>query len=167
MDKSKYSFLPSLSVNRPITVMMGLLTILVLGLIAYTRIKVELFPSGMEEKRLYVRADYPDSTPLDTLDKVVEPMEDILGTVTGIDRVHTRAYSTSGRAYIYFHNSVNMDDAYDDIKDRMDRVLVEMPEEVEQIRVYKHDSDDEEILFASMTLGENIDNPEFFIVNNN
>ena len=163
MDKSKYSFLPSLSVNRPITVMMGLLTILVLGLIAYTRIKVELFPSGMEEKRLYVRADYPDSTPLDTLDKVVEPMEDILGTVTGIDRVHTRAYSTSGRAYIYFHNSVNMDDAYDDIKDRMDRVLVEMPEEVEQIRVYKHDSDDEEILFASMTLGENIDNPEFFI----
>lgn len=163
MDKPKYSFLPSLSVNRPVTVMMGLLTILVLGVIAYTRIKVELFPSGMEQKRLYVRADYPDSTPLDTLDKVVEPMEDILGTVTGIDRIHTRAYSTSGRAYIYFHNSVNMDDAYDDIKDRMDRVLVEMPEEVERIRVYKYDADDEEILFASMTLGENIDNPEFFI----
>lgn len=163
MDKTKYSFLPSLSVNRPITVMMGLLTILVLGVIAYTRIKVELFPSGMEQKRLYVRADYDNSTPLDTLDKVVEPIEDILGTVTGIDRVHTRAYSTSGRAYIYFHNSVNMDDAYDDIKDRMDRVLPEMPEEVEEIRVYKYDADDEEILFASMTLGEKIDNSEYFI----
>ncbi len=92
MAKPVYSFFPSLSVNRPVTVMMGLLTILVLGVIAYTRIKIELFPSGMEQKRLYVRADYDNSTPLDTLDKVVEPMEDILGTVTGIDRIHTRAY---------------------------------------------------------------------------
>lgn len=161
--KTKYSFFPSLSVNRPVTVMMGLLMTLVLGVIAYTRIKVELFPSGMEQKRLYIRADYDNSTPLDTLDKIVEPIEDILGTVTGIDRIHTRAYSSQARAYIYFHNSVNMDQAYDDIKDRMDRVLPELPEEVEEIRVYKYDADDEEILFAAMTLGEKIDNPEFFI----
>ncbi len=143
--------------------MMGLLMTLVLGMIAYTRIKVELFPSGMEDKRLMIRADYDNSTPLDTLDKVVEPMEDILGTVTGIERIHTRAYSSTARAYVYFHNSVNMDDAYDDIKDRMDRVLPELPEEVEEIRVYKYDADDEEILEASMTMGDNIENPEYFI----
>ncbi len=163
MRKEDYSFFPSLSVNRPITVLMGLLMTLVLGVIAYNRIKVELFPSGMEEKRLMVRADYDNSTPLDTLDKIVEPMEDILGTVTGIDRIHTRAYSSQGRAYVYFHNSVNMDDAYDDIKDRMDRLLPELPEEVEEIRVYKYDADDEEILFASMTMGPEIENPEYFI----
>ena len=110
-----------------------------------------------------VRADYENSTPLDTLEKVVEPIEDILGTITGIERIHTRAYSTSGRAYVYFHNSVDMDRAYDDIKDRMDRVLPELPEEVEEIRVYTYDEDDEPILFSALTLGPNIDNPEYFI----
>ena len=163
MSKPDHSFLPSLSINRPVTVMMGLMMILVLGVIAYTRIKVELFPSGMEQKRLMIRADYDNSTPLDTLDKVVKPIEDILGTVTGIDRIQTRAYSSQARAYVYFHNSVDMDEAYDDIKDRMDRVLPEMPEEVEEIRVYKYDADDEEILFAAMTLGDKIENPDFFI----
>ncbi|HCR31475.1 MAG TPA: hypothetical protein DIV79_15830 [Opitutae bacterium] len=56
-----------------------------------------------------------------------------------------------------------MDRAYDDIKDRMDRVLPELPEEVEEIRVYTYDEDDEPILFSALTLGPNIDNPEYFI----
>lgn len=163
MSEKQSSFLPSVSVNRPVTVMMGLLLVFVLGAIAYTKIRIEWFPSGLESKRLMVRADYENSTPLDTLDKVVEPIEDILGTITGIDRIHTRAYSTSGRAYIYFHNSVDMDRAYDDVKDRMDRVLPDLPEEVEEIRVYTYDEDDEAVLFSALTLGPEIDNPEYFI----
>lgn len=143
--------------------MMGLLLVFVLGAIAYYKIGIEWFPGGLESKRLMVRADYENSTPLDTLEKVVEPIEDILGTITGIERIHTRAYSTSGRAYVYFHNSVDMDRAYDDIKDRMDRVLPDLPEEVEEIRVYTYDEDDEPILFSALTLGPNIDNPEYFI----
>lgn len=142
---------------------MGLLTILVLGVISYQRIPIELMPGGMEEKRLMVRANYENSTPLDVLDKIVEPMEDALGTVSGVERIYTRSYSREGRAYVYFHNDVDMDEAYADIKDRMDRVLPEMPEEVEEIRVYRYDADDEEVLSAAMTLGDKIDNPEFFI----
>jgi len=163
MPENRSSLLPSISVNRPVTVMMGLLLVLVLGAIAYNKIGIEWFPGGLESKRLMVRADYENSTPLDTLEKVVEPIEDILGTITGIERIHTRAYSTSGRAYVYFHNSVDMDRAYDDIKDRMDRVLPELPEEVEEIRVYTYDEDDEPILFSAITLGPNIDNPDYFI----
>ena len=163
MPESKYSLLPTISVNRPVTVLMGLLMALVLGIIAYNRIPIELMPSGMGEKRLMVRAYYQNSTPLDVLDKIVEPIEDALGTVGGVERVYSRSYSTQGRAYVYFHKDVDMDEAYAEIKDRMDRVLPEMPEEVEEITVYRYDEDDEEVLFAAMTLGEHIENPEFFI----
>ena len=52
--KRKNALLPSLSVNRPITILMGLLTTLVLGAIAYLKVPIELFPSGMEMKRLYI-----------------------------------------------------------------------------------------------------------------
>ncbi len=163
MSEPKYSLLPTISVNRPVTVLMGLLMILVLGVISYQRIPIELMPSGMEEKRLMVRAYYQNSTPLDVLDKIVEPMEDALGTVGGVERVYTRSYSTQGRAYVYFHKDVDMDEAYAEIKDRMDRVLPELPEEVEEIMVYRYDEDDEEVLSAAMSLGDNIENPEFFI----
>jgi HAE1 family hydrophobic/amphiphilic exporter-1 len=163
MPEPKYSLLPTISVNRPVTVLMGLLMALVLGIIAYNRIPIELMPSGMEEKRLMVRAYYQNSTPLDVLDKIVEPMEDALGTVSGVEKVYTRSYGTQGRAYVYFHKDVDMDEAYAEIKDRMDRVLPEMPEEVDEITVYRYDEDDEEVLFAAMTLGDHIENPEFFI----
>ncbi|MBT7865694.1 MAG: efflux RND transporter permease subunit, partial [Opitutales bacterium] len=163
MPEPKYSLLPTISVDRPVTVLMGLLMALVLGIIAYNRIPIELMPSGMEEKRLMVRAYYQNSTPLDVLDKIVEPMEDALGTVSGVEKVYTRSYGTQGRAYVYFHKDVDMDEAYAEIKDRMDRVLPEMPEEVDEITVYRYDEDDEEVLFAAMTLGDHIENPEFFI----
>ena len=163
-ERGKYSFFPWLAVNRPITVMMGLLTTLVLGVIAYTRIPVEMMPSGLDSKRLSVRVEYPNSTPLDTLDKVVRPIEDILGTVTGVERVSTSAYSTQGRAYIYFHNDKNMKEAYAEVKDRMDRVLPELPDEVVQIRVQTYDSDDKDIIEAALTIREGtIPDVDYFI----
>ncbi|MEM9159730.1 MAG: efflux RND transporter permease subunit [Verrucomicrobiota bacterium] len=162
-DTKEYSFLPWVAVNRPITVLMGLLTTLVLGVIAYTKIPIEMLPSGMEGKRLSVRVLYPNSTPLDTLDKVVRPMEDILGTVAGVERVQTRAFSTQGRAYIFFHPDRDMKEAYADVKDRMDRILPELPEDADDIRVYTYDQDDKDIIEAAMTLGEEIEDVEFFI----
>ena len=160
--KRKYGFLPSLSIHRPITILMGLLTVLVLGAIAYFRIPIELFPSGMEAKRLSIYASYDNATPFDVLDKVVEPIEDILGTVSGVERIHSRSYSSHGRVFVFFHNDVDMKEAYADVKDRMDRVLPDMPEDVERIFVRKWDADDAAVLFAAMTLDE-VDNPEYFL----
>ena len=56
MSKPRYSLLPTISVNRPVTVLMGLLMILVLGVIAYTRIPIELMPAEMIAKEKELRA---------------------------------------------------------------------------------------------------------------
>jgi len=160
--ETKYGLLPSLSVNRPVTILMGLLTVLVLGAIAYFKIPIELIPSGLEQKRLNIYVDYRNSTPLDVLEKVVEPIEDIIGTVSGVERVHSRSSSSTARVFVFFHKDVDMKEAYSDVKDRMDRVLPDLPEDVERIVVRKWDSDDAEILFAAMTL-DDVENPEYFL----
>ena len=50
--------LPRFSVTRPVTVIMILCAILVVGFIANSRIPVALFPAGMEGNSLGVFANY-------------------------------------------------------------------------------------------------------------
>ena len=61
---------------------MILLTMLVVGSIAYLRIPIALFPDDMENPRLYISVSYPNSNPTDTENKVTRKIEEALGTVS-------------------------------------------------------------------------------------
>ena len=53
MEKPTQYPLPRFSVNRPVTVVMSLIALLVVGYIAYTRIPLTLFPEGFDYPRLF------------------------------------------------------------------------------------------------------------------
>jgi len=48
MIRSKESLLPKFSINRPVTVLMTLLALLVVGYISFTQISVDLMPKGFD-----------------------------------------------------------------------------------------------------------------------
>ena len=60
MHNNKYP-LPRFSVNRPITVVMSLVSLLVVGYIAYTRIPLTLLPEGFNWPQLFVWVSYPNA----------------------------------------------------------------------------------------------------------
>ncbi|MEE3337148.1 MAG: efflux RND transporter permease subunit, partial [Candidatus Latescibacterota bacterium] len=66
--------LPRLSVDRPISVIMVLVAMLVVGAIAYTRIPLGLIPEGHEGDRLHIRVDYPSASPEEVEQKVMRPI---------------------------------------------------------------------------------------------
>ncbi|MGY8717576.1 MAG: efflux RND transporter permease subunit, partial [Verrucomicrobiia bacterium] len=76
--------LPLFSVTRPVTVVMILFAILVLGFIANSRIPIALFPEGMERKSLSIYATYRNSSARDIEEKIARPIEDMVGTVAGV-----------------------------------------------------------------------------------
>ncbi len=59
----KEAILPKFSLNRPVTVLMILIAILVIGLMAYFRIPIDLFPSGFNPPFLSVYVPYIDANP--------------------------------------------------------------------------------------------------------
>ena len=83
------SRLPRFSLNRRITVLMILLTLVVLGTVATVSIPLELFPSGFEGPHLSVLVPWRDAPAKEVLDKIALPMEDELSTVAGISRLNT------------------------------------------------------------------------------
>jgi hypothetical protein len=56
MSEERHGLLPRFSIQRPVTVLMTLLAMLVLGFIAYTRIPISMFPEGQDRNNLYAQA---------------------------------------------------------------------------------------------------------------
>ncbi|RKX34339.1 MAG: hypothetical protein DRP71_07475 [Verrucomicrobia bacterium] len=139
--------LPRFSVERPVTVIMILLALLVVGLISYLRIPIALFPEGYENKSLGVYIPYRNATPKDIEEKLARPVEEIIGTINNVKRIRTRCYTGVMFARVSFQSNTDLKVAYADLRDRMDRVMLELPDDVERVWVRRWDENDIPIMF--------------------
>jgi len=161
MDKN--SFLPNLSVTRPVTVVMALTAILVVGIIVYSKITVELFPPGFTPPFLQVSIPYPNSNPLEIEEQITRPVEEMLQTVRNISDVNSESNSNGSYTFIMFRQNADMNLAYNQVRDRMERVLPELPSDVERYYVRKYSNDDEPILYFGISLEGNFTDPYYLI----
>ena len=157
--------IPRFSVTRPVTVTMLLLTILVVGFIAYTRMPIALFPEGYEGTQLHVSVRYPNASPRDVEEKITRKIEDIIGTVPDVRRVSS--YSSSGSAYVrvQFHTGTNLRAAYAALSDRMDRVKPTLPDDVDQISVRRYDQNDQPMMNLVAQLPRDMDDAAYRLEN--
>jgi len=138
-EQDRTGRLVSLSLRRPIAVTVLLASALVLGLVATLGIPVELVPRGFEEPFLRVIVPWRDAPAPEVLDKIVRPLEEELATVGGIDRINSISLLGSGRIFMRFKQGTDMDVAYREVRDRVERARRRLPEDVERIYLRKDD----------------------------
>ena len=106
------SRLPELSLNRRVTVLVLLASVLVVGAVATTRIPLELIPKGFSEPFLGVFVPWRDAPPEEVVEKVVRPLEEELATIGGISMLRSRANPGIARVWLQFKQGTDMDIAY-------------------------------------------------------
>jgi len=153
--------LPALAFDRPVTILMAFVACLVIGLGAYTRIPVQMLPSGLEPGFLWVWVPYPEASPVEVDDRLVAPIEAQLGTVPGIKSLFSRASSGTASFSIEFHQSVDMDDAYNTVVDRLERAMPDLPDDVERYGIYRYNPNDEPVVWAGVSLPEDVEDPHY------
>ena len=162
--EEKSSLLPRISVNRPVTVAMCLLALLMVGLVAYSRIGVQLMPSGFTPRFLYVDIGYRDATPQETEQQIARPLEEMLRTVKGIKKVRTYSGHWGVGAPLEFRPDADMDLAYNQIVDRLERLKPSLPEEAQDnVWIWKHNQDDWEIMWIGVALDSTVVDPHQFL----
>ena len=115
------------SLDRRITVLVLFLSTLVVGTVATVGIPVQLIPSGYNDPFLWVRVPWENAPSRDVLDKVVLPLEEELSTVRGIDRMTTVSTVGTGMVFLGFKQSTDMDVAYREVRDRVERRYPSVP----------------------------------------
>ena len=155
--ESKTSFLPRISVLRPVSITMCLVALLVLGVVAYLRVPVKLMPHGLDRPFLSVRISFGNASPQETEQQITKPLEETLRTVKGIESLRSYSDSRSARAYIEFRQNTDMVAAYNQVSDRLERLKPTLPEEAQDgVRLYKYDQDSYSIMWMSVSVDSTI-----------
>lgn len=124
--------LPELAVKRPIGTLMGLISILVLGIIALTRLELAFMPEA-DEKRLIIITNYRNASPKAIERMIIKPIEEAVASMNGVEHLWSNSDSRGGRVNLNFDFDVNMDLARAEIHERIDRIKDELPEDLERI----------------------------------
>ena len=146
-------WIPRFSVTRPVTVITAFLVITVVGIVALSRIPLQMMPSGWSFPMLWIWVPWQDSTPLEAESRVVRPIEKQLSTVPGIKHLNARASSDWSNIELEFHSSTPMEEAYNDVMDRLERVAPELPSDVEQTFLWRFNPNDEPVMSEPLNFG--------------
>lgn len=116
------------SVKRPYTVVVGIIIVLVLGFVAFTKMKTDLLPD-MTLPYAIVYTTYPGASPEEVETVVTRPVEQAMATISNIENVTSVSSENVSTVILEFAQTANMD-----------AVTIEMRESLDQIEGYWDDT---------------------------
>jgi HAE1 family hydrophobic/amphiphilic exporter-1 len=126
------------SVHRPILTTMIFAVVITLGLVSFSRLSIDLMPE-ITYPTISVITSYENVGPQEIEELVSRPIEEALAAVQGVQEITST--STEGRSMVRvsFTWGTNLEVAANDIRDRIDRVLSRLPEDIERPMIRKFD----------------------------
>lgn len=106
------------SVRKPLTVFVAVLAILILGVVAFTRMTPDLLPN-MDFPYVVIVTTYPGASPETVEAEVTKPMEQAMATLEHIESVTSVSNENYSMLMLEFQDSVNMDTVGVDIQQEL------------------------------------------------
>ncbi len=127
-----------ISINRPVTVLMCVLIVLLLGFVSFTRVPIDLIPE-MNLPIAIVSTSYQGVGPQEIENIVTKNIESAIATVNNIKSV--RSTSSEGNSIVIaeFNYGTDMDYATLQMREKIDLIKRFLPAEVESPMVIKID----------------------------
>ncbi len=125
-------------IKRTVTVIMMTLVILLGGTIAYNNLELAMTPN-IDLPVALVMCTYTGAAPEEMEDLVTEPIEETLATLTGVDTITSSTSTGSSMVMIQFVDGTDIDIATNDIRDKLDRVKRQLPDDADDPTIMKLD----------------------------
>ncbi|HKQ89056.1 MAG TPA: efflux RND transporter permease subunit [Blastocatellia bacterium] len=142
--------LPAFSVRRPITVYMFTSVLVLLGAISFMRLPVDLMPE-IQNPTLTVRTTYTGVAPEEVENLITRPLEASLTSAPGIYRISSTSSEGSSNIRVSFDWSVNLDEAANEVRTRVDRMRGALPDEADPPAIFKFDTTQFPIMFLAVS----------------
>lgn len=138
--------LSSAAVQRPVFTTMAALIVVTLGVFSVTHIPFDLMPE-MTYPVISVSTEYENASPLEVEEIITKPLEQALAAVTGVEEIKSTSQEGKSRINVKFGWEQNLDEATNDIRDRVDRVIGRLPDEADRPLLRKFDTAAMPIMF--------------------
>ena len=143
--------IPEFAVKRPITTLMIILSVLVIGWISLYRIPLLYIPE-ISGHTLRVNVPYKSSSPQEVDDLITLQVEDALGTVKHVETIESISTDVNSEVSLEFKMGTNMDLATLEVRDKIEQIRNDLPDEVDNIRIFRFKSGDLPVVEFSISI---------------
>jgi multidrug efflux pump len=143
-------WLSDTSVTRPVFASVLSLLIVALGVLAFGSLQVREYPD-ISTPLVSVRTAYPGAAADVVETRITQLIEDQISGIEGIRSIRSSSRDETSDINVEFELGRSIDEAANDVRDRVARVLDRLPENVDPPVVAKQDSDARPIMFMSLS----------------
>jgi HAE1 family hydrophobic/amphiphilic exporter-1 len=145
------------SLRRPVTTLMVFACFLVIGLISAKLLPLEYFPD-MEFPGIGINIPYPGSTPEEVERQITKPVEEVLGTISGVKRMNSWSSESGANFELRFEWGENTAIKAVEVKEKIDGIRNQLPRDVERIFVNQWSASDMPMLQVRLSSNRDLSN---------
>jgi hydrophobic/amphiphilic exporter-1 (mainly G- bacteria), HAE1 family len=143
-------WLADTSVKRPVFATMVIMALVVLGIVSYPSIGVDLFPKidfPIVTITTVLKGASPDVMDVDVTDRI----EGAVNTINGVKSITSMSYESMSRTTIEFVLERNIDQAVQDVREKVSGIRNKLPDDIDEPRIAKVDPDASPILSLNLS----------------
>jgi len=126
-----------LSIRRPVVSWVMSLILIVFGLFVFWKLPVRELPSGLQPPVVQVQVNYASASAPIIDQEVTQVLEDVIGGAEGIKNIDSKSSNGRSTIKVEFDTSIDLDNAANDIRERVARVVDNLPSESDPPQILK------------------------------
>ncbi len=130
--------LSDIAIKRPVFTIVMQLVLIVLGLMSLRGMGTDLFPD-VSFPLVMVNTIYPGASPSEVETQVSKPIEDAVAGIAGLDTVRSSSRESFSTVIVIFKMSTNIDQAAQDVRDRLSAIRPNLPTDVKEPMIRRVD----------------------------
>jgi len=137
------------SIKRPVLATVMSLVILLFGITGFYFLGVREYPA-VDPPIVTVQTTYPGANPQVIASQITEPLEAVINGIAGIRTMSSESREERSNITVEFTLDTDLDEAANDVRDRVSRAIRNLPVDSNPPVVEKADADSQPILFLSL-----------------
>ena len=144
-------YLTDVSIRRPAFAWVLSLILVVFGIFVFWKLPVRELPSGLQPPVVQVQVEYASASAPIVDESVTQVLEDVIGGAEGIKNIDSKSENGKSTISIEFDTAIDLDDAANDIRERVARVVNRLPSESDPPKILKQSAGFSTTMWLALT----------------
>ena len=141
------------AVKKPIMTSLCFLAVVIFGLFSLSKLPIDLYPD-IDTNTIMVMTAYPGASASDIENNVTRPLENTLNAVSNLKHITSRSSEKLPLITLEFEFGNDIDVLTNDVRDKLDMVSSQLPDDVENPIIFKFSTDMIPIVLLSVQANE-------------
>ncbi|BCX16826.1 MAG: acriflavin resistance protein [Geminicoccaceae bacterium] len=138
-----------LSIRRPVLASVMSLILLLVGLMAWSRLSVREYPK-IDEPVVSVSTTYKGASADIVESRITQPLEEVLSGIQGLDVITSSSRPERSQINLRFRVDRNPEDAAADVRDRVAQARARLPDDADEPVIRKVEADSQPIIYLAL-----------------